>query len=96
MQIDALLNSHRGLLIPVSIGAEYKLTTLPGGCKLLFVGAFTVAYYQTPGKASDVKWGPVPGVAAGCGRFKPSVIFVPSTSGQIVAAIAASMTIVFK
>jgi hypothetical protein len=96
LQIDALLNSHRGLLIPVSIGAEYKLTTLPGGCKLFFVGAFTVAYYQTPGKASDVKWGPVPGVAAGCGRFKPNVIFVPSTSGQIVAAIAASMTIVFK
>jgi hypothetical protein len=50
---------------------------------LFFVGAFTVAYYQTPGKTSDVKWGPVPGVAAGCGRFKPNVIFVPSTSGQI-------------
>ena len=26
----------------------------------------------------------------------PDVIFVPSTSGQIVAAIAASMTITFK
>src|SRR6266545_6765321 len=56
----SLLHQFCGMMVrgsEVTCADEYELTTLPGGCKLFFVGAFTVAYYQTPGKASDVKWG---------------------------------------
>lgn len=97
LQFDALRNSHGGLVIPASFGVEYNLATMGQTCKLLFLGALAVAYYETPDKArvKNLRVGPVPGLALGCGTFKPTLVFVPSASRQMLAAIAASMTVVF-
>src|ERR1022692_4633441 len=43
-EVDALRNSNRGLALPISAGAEFRIAPLPSGCKLLAFGALTVAY----------------------------------------------------
>ena len=48
LQADAMLNSHRGLVLPIGGGVEYKLGSLRSRCKLFFLGAVAIAYYQTP------------------------------------------------
>jgi len=96
LEVDALRNSNRGLVLPVSAGAEFRMAPLPAGCKLFAVGALTVAYYQYPNRnTSDVKVGPVPGIAIGCGRFKGNVMAVLRKSSEPLAAITASLTIGF-
>jgi len=83
-------------VLPFSAGAEFRMAPLPAGCKLFAVGALTVAYYQYPNRnTSDVKVGPVPGIAIGCGRFKGNVMAVLRKSSEPLAAITASLTIGF-
>jgi hypothetical protein len=92
---DALRNSNRGLVLPVSAGAEIGVGTI-GICHFSALAALTAAYYQNPRKNLDqVKWGPVPGMTIGCGRFKTNVLVILSPSNQPLAAIAASLTILF-
>jgi hypothetical protein len=46
-------------------------------------GALTVAYYENPVKdTTQIKWGPVPGVAIGCGHLKVNISAVLSTSAR--------------
>ncbi len=93
---DALLDSWRGLMVPVSVGLNYKLKTLGGGCKLYFVGALTVAYYDNPVKnVAEVDWGPIPGVSLGCGNIRTNVMLVPSATQVPLAVAIASVSIVF-
>jgi hypothetical protein len=93
---DALRNSNRGLVIPLSAGAEYHIAPLPVGCKLFAVAALTLAYYQYPNRSTtDIKFGPVPGVAVGCGHLKGNVMAVLRKSSEPLAALTASLTIVF-
>ena len=83
-------------MLPLSAGAEYGLSQLSTRCKLFAVGAFTVAYYTNPTKrVSDVRLGPVPGLAIGCGHVKVNSMAVLSASSEPLVAIAASMTIMF-
>jgi hypothetical protein len=96
IEVDALRNSNRGLVLPLSAGAEFRVAPLPAGCKLFAVGALTLAYYQYPNRdTSDVKFGPVPGVTIGCGHVKANVIAVLRKSSEPLAALAASVTILF-
>ena len=57
-----------------------------------------IAYYQTPdrGHKSEVRYGPVPGLDLACGRIRPNVIVVPNPSRQMIAAIAASVTVIVR
>ena len=60
---DVLRNSNRGVVLPVSVGAEIGVGSI-GRCGVAAVAAATVAYYQNPRIESDyVKVGPVPGMA---------------------------------
>jgi hypothetical protein len=96
VEVDALRNSNRGLVLPLSAGAEFRVVPLPAGCKLFAVAALTLAYYQYPNRdTAAVKFGPVPGVAIGCGHVKANVMAVLRKSSEPLAALAASMTIVF-
>jgi hypothetical protein len=96
LEADALRNSNRGLVVPVSAGVEFKILPLPAGCKLSAVGALTVAYYQFANtNTSVIKYGPVPGVTLGCGRFKINAIAVLRKSSEPLAALTASVTIMF-
>jgi hypothetical protein len=93
---DALRNSNRGLVLPVSFGAELGIGTLFHACRVSAVGAATLAYYQNPRTGTNYyKVGPVPGVALSCGRFKTNVVGVLSPSSQPLAAVAASLTVLF-
>ena len=93
---DALRNSNRGLVLPVSFGAELGMGTLFHACHVSAVGAATLAYYQNPRTGTNYyKVGPVPGAAFGCGRFKTNVVAVLSPSSQPLAAVAASLTVLF-
>lgn len=95
-QADTMINSYDGLLILASSGVEYKLKKISNGCKVFADIALTLAYYQNPVKEkNEVKFGPVPGLAIGCGNFKSSVIFVPSIDKNHLAAVVASATILF-
>jgi hypothetical protein len=95
VEADALRNSYRGLLVPVSAGVEYKVGTV-GTCKALFVGAVTVGYYgDAVRRRASIRGGPLPGFALGCGRFKPSVTIIPTRSQKILTALAVSTTIMF-
>ncbi len=97
VEIDTLRNSHKGLIVPASAGAEFKLASFRERCGVFVMGVLTFAYYDNPDRKTDyIKWGPVPGVAVGCGKWRPSVIFVPSHSRQVIAVITTSMTFVFK
>lgn len=96
VEADALRNSNRGIVLPLSAGAEYRLFPVAPGCSLLGVAALTVAYYENPVKdTTQIKWGPVPGIAVGCGHLKVNVSAVLSASRRPLAALVASMTIVF-
>jgi len=96
LEVDALRNSNRGLVLPASIGAELGLATLPGGCRVAAVGAFTVAYYENQLKdTTEIKFGPVPGVTLGCRRLKVNVLAILKTSSPPLAAVVASLTIPF-
>jgi hypothetical protein len=93
---DALRNSNRGIVLPVSFGGELRIASIGDACHISAMAAVTVAYYQNLRTASDyVKWGPVPGVSVRCGHFQPNVIAVLSKSDQILAAVVASATIRF-
>ena len=96
VEFDALRNSNRGLVLPLSAGAEFRMAPLPAGCKLLGVAALTVAYYQYPSRnVTEIKVGPVPGVAIGCGRVKGNIMAVLRKSSEPLAALTASLTIGF-
>ncbi len=96
IEVDALRNSNRGLVLPLSAGLEFKVAPLPAGCKLSAVAALTLAYYQYPNRNSaDIKVGPVPGVAIGCGRVKINMMAVLRKNSEPLAALAASLTIMF-
>jgi hypothetical protein len=93
---DAMLNSWRGLMVPLSIGANWRIKTFSDGCKLYFVTAMTVAYYNHPQTGvSEVDWGPIPGVSIGCGKVRTNMMLVPSASRVPLAVAIASMSIVF-
>jgi hypothetical protein len=95
LEADALENSNRGLVVPVSAGAEIGVGSI-GVCRFSALAALTAAYYQNPRKHLDqVKWGPVPGATIGCGRFKTNVMVILSPSNEPLAAVAASLTILF-
>jgi hypothetical protein len=91
---DALRNSNRGIVLPVSVGGELPIAPVGGGCRVSAIGALTVAFYQNLRTDSDyVKWGPVPGVSVRCGRVQPNVIAVLSPTDKLLAALVASVTI---
>ena len=93
---DALRNSNRGIVLPVSFGGELPVASIGDACHIAAMAALTVAFYQNLRTNSDyVKWGPVPGVSVRCGHFQPNVIAVLSPSNQLVAALVASLTIRF-
>jgi hypothetical protein len=95
-EADALRNSNRGLVLPLSVGAEFRMLPLPAGCSLSGVVALTAAYYAYPSRdTTDFKIGPVPGVMVGCGRVKGNVMAVLRKSSEPLAAITASVTIMF-
>jgi len=92
---DALRNSNGGLAVPLSAGAEYRIAA-SGGCKFFVVGALTLAYYENPQKdTTELKFGPVPGAAIGCGPVKFNVSVVLSASRRVLAAVVGSLTIPF-
>ncbi len=93
---DVIRNSNDGLALPVSAGTEYWTRLSPARCRLFAVGALTLAYYHYPATdRADVKFGPVPGAAVGCGPVKVNVSAVLRKSSSPLAALVASMTIVF-
>jgi hypothetical protein len=96
VEADALRDSNRGLVVPLSVGAEFRMAPLPAGCKLFGVAALTAAYYQYGNtNTSVIKFGPVPGVAIGCGHVKTNIMAVLRKSSEPLAALTASVTIVF-
>jgi hypothetical protein len=96
IEADALRNSNRGLVLPLSAGAEFRVAPLPATCQLFAVAALTLAYYQYPNRnTTDIKFGPVPGVAVGCGHVKGNVMAVLRKASEPLAALTASVTIVF-
>ena len=96
LEADALRNSNRGLVVPVSAAVEYQIAPLPGPCSLLAVGALALAYYQYPAQnRTEIKFGPVPGIDVGCGHLHTNVIVVLRKSSEPIAAITASLTIGF-
>jgi hypothetical protein len=93
---DALRNSNRGIVLPVSLGAELPVASVSHACQISAIGAVTVAFYQNVRTDSDyVKWGPVPGVAVRCGHVQPNVIAVLRPSADLLVALVASVTIRF-
>jgi hypothetical protein len=83
-------------VLPASLGLEFRIAPLPAGCKLSGVAALTAAYYQYPNQdRTDFKIGPVPGVTVGCGRVKANMIAVLRKSSEPLAALTASLTIMF-
>jgi hypothetical protein len=96
VEADALRDSNRGLVVPLSAGAEFRMAPLPAGCRLFGVAALTAAYYQYGSTdTSVIKFGPVPGVAIGCGHVKANIMAVLRKSSEPLAALTASVTIVF-
>ena len=94
-EVDALRDSNRGLVLPVSAGAEVRFASI-GPCRVAAVAAVTVAYYQNLRTESDYyKIGPVPGASVTCGRAKTNVVVILSPSHDPIAALAASLTILF-
>jgi hypothetical protein len=92
---DALINSWRGLVFPLSLGVDYTVKNF-AACRLSFIAALTVAYYQLPDRGiSEVRWGPLPGFALGCGHVRTNMILVPNPSKQPLAAVVASMSVLF-
>jgi hypothetical protein len=98
VQADALVDSHRGILFPVSVGVETRVANVSNTFTLFAEGALTLAYYGRAASdgASQLRWGPVPALVLGCGRAKINGMFVPSPSREVLAAVAASLTISLK
>ena len=95
VEIDALKNSWKGVVLPVSAGVEYKLASLSDTCSVYAVAMMTVAYYHNAVRdVSHVRAGPVPGVVMGCGRVRSNAVFVLSPK-SILGVVAGSWTIVF-
>jgi hypothetical protein len=93
---DALRNSNRGIVLPLSVGGELPVAGIGHACRISAMGAVTVAFYQNMRTGSDyVKWGPVPGVSVRCGHVQPNLIAVLSPTSQVLAALVASVTIRF-
>jgi Outer membrane protein beta-barrel domain len=93
---DALRNSNRGIVLPLSVGAELPVASIGHACRVSAMGAVTVAFYQNLRTNRDyVKWGPVPGVSVRCGHVQPNLIAVLSPTNQVLAALVASVTIRF-
>lgn len=79
VELDAIRNSHNGLLIPLSIGFARPLIGPLG-----WSGALTLAYYRTPSlDLTEVRVGPVGGVWVRVGKVTVEVIAVPSTNEPI-------------
>ena len=67
-----------------------------GRLQAVAVAALTAAYYQYRNtEPHDFKIGPVPGVAVGCGHVKTNVMAVLRKSSEPLAALTASLTIMF-
>jgi hypothetical protein len=62
-------------------------------CRLSFIGALTVATSAADGACP--KCGPLPGFALGCDHLRTNVILVPSPSKPPLAAVVASMSVLF-
>ena len=83
-------------MLPLSAGVQYQVKAFSGDRKLFAVGALTLAYYQNLRKhATELKFGPVPGLTFSWGHFRTNMIVVLKPSKVPVAAIAGSVTIVF-
>ena len=96
-EVDALRNSNGGLAVPVSVGLDFKITSLGHACNLYAVAAGTVVYYRNARTEREYfRAGPVPGVTLGCGRVKANAIIVLRPSHQPVAVIVASLTILLR
>jgi hypothetical protein len=96
LEVDALRNSHGGLVVPVSVGVDYQVKSFSDRCKLLAVGAFTVAYYQNRREqATEVKFGPVPGLTLSWGHVRTNMTVILRPKRAPVAAIVGSVTFVF-
>jgi hypothetical protein len=94
LEADALRNSHKGLVLPFSAGAEYDIMTISSGCKLFALATFSLATYQIPRTGvTEIRFGPVPGVAISCGHIKVNTIAVLQPSWQPLAVIVGSITI---
>jgi hypothetical protein len=66
------------------------------GCKLYFVAAMTVAYYNNPVRdVGEVDWVPIPGASLACGNIRTNIMLVPSASRVPLAVAIASMSVVF-
>jgi hypothetical protein len=95
IEVDALKNSWKGLVLPVSAGVEYKIAGLSETCSLFAVATMTVAYYHNAVKdVSNLRYGPVPGLVMGCGHVRSNAVFVLSPK-SILGVVAGSWTIVF-
>jgi hypothetical protein len=96
LELDALRNSHSGLVLPLSAGVEYTIKTISSSCRLSVVGAVTLAYYRNPDEdTSEFKFGPVPGLTLSWGHLKTNMIVVLRKSRQPFSSIVGSITIVF-
>jgi hypothetical protein len=96
LEADALVNSFGGLFVPISVGREFRIAPITSSCDLRFVAAFTAGYYTIPDRQKrEIRAGPLPGFALGCGRIRPSVTVIPTASREIITALVASTTIVF-
>ena len=96
LEIDALRNSHKGLVVPLSAGVEYQIKTFSDGCQLFVVGAMTLAYYQNLREdAAELKFGPVPGLALSWRHIRTNIVAVLKGSREVLAAVVGSVTIVF-
>jgi hypothetical protein len=96
LELDALRNSHRGMVIPLSVGVDYQIVSFPGGCKLLAIGAFTVAYYENRREgATELKFGPVPGLTLAWDHVRTNMVLILRGRHTPLAAIVGSLTIVF-
>jgi hypothetical protein len=92
---DALRNSNRGLVLPVSVGAEFGFASIRA-CRLSAVGAITVAYYRNQQTdTTEFKFGPVPGFSIGCGHFAANMLTVLRQSNEPLAALVWSLSILF-
>jgi hypothetical protein len=95
LEADALRNSNRGLVVPISFGGEIGIGTI-GVCRFSALAVLAAAYYRNPRTdVDDVKWGPVPGATVGCRRIKANVLTIFRPSDQPLAAVVAYLTVLF-
>jgi hypothetical protein len=85
LEVDVLTNSYKGLVLPASFGLEYDAASVGPHCSLLMTAAFTTAYYQKPERdRPELRYGPVPSFAVGCGRWRMNVAVLFSPSRRIL------------